>query len=79
MSGNFKESCALAVRCLPASPYRDLLEALHRQMLDEIKAKRTPFAWCFQSDVGLLMSCDREWINKTHAVAGVGPIEPLFK
>jgi hypothetical protein len=37
-----------------------------------------PVAWAFQSDVGLLMSKDKEWCKKTHEQAGTGPIYPLY-
>ena len=35
----FTERCKLATGCLPDSPYRVMLEALHREMLVEIPVR----------------------------------------
>ena len=35
----FTERCKLATGCLPDSPYKVMLEALHREMLAEIPVR----------------------------------------
>ena len=36
---DFAERCRVSEQCLPASPYRDRLTALHKEMLDALNRK----------------------------------------
>jgi len=40
MTTTFAERCAVCEQCLPAAPYRDMLNRLHADMLGEIEALR---------------------------------------
>lgn len=62
---------------LSTIPRAEDVESL-RERLTPPAQEGEPVGYVFMSDVGMLFSTSREWCEKTHVQAGIGPIREVF-